>query len=70
MSLLRNLRNLAVLVILTVGGLGLTPRLAIAPSCPSVSCGSNVTGCHPCAGRICFSCVDLDQQRHCVLCKG
>jgi hypothetical protein len=34
MSLLRILRNLAVLVILTVGGLGLTPRLAMAKKKP------------------------------------
>ncbi len=68
MSFLRNLRNLAVLVILTVGGLGVTPRLALAQSCPSVGCGANITGCHRCAGR-CFSCVDLDEHRRCGFCK-
>jgi len=69
MSLLRNLRNLAVLVILTVGAVGLTPRLAHARGCPSIGCGSNLTGCHPCAGRLCFSCVDRDQKTRCVFCK-
>ncbi len=69
MSLLRNLRNLAMLVILLVGSVGLTPRLAQAASCPSVGCGSHLRGCHPCAGR-CFSCVDLDQNTHCTFCKG
>lgn len=69
MSLLRNLRNLAVLVILIVGSLGLTPRLAQARGCPSIGCGSNFTGCHPCAGRTCFSCVDRDQKTRCLFCK-
>ena len=69
MSLLRNLRNLAVLVILTVGAVGLTPRLALARSCGSVACGTNLTGCHPCGGPRCVSCFDVDQKAHCGFCK-
>jgi hypothetical protein len=68
MTLLRNLRNLAVFVILTVGGLGLTPRPAVAQSCPSAGCGPNVVGCHLCSGRICRSCYDVDQKRRCTIC--
>ena len=69
MTLLRNLRNLAVLVLLLVGCVGLTPRLALARGCGgSVVCGTNLTGCHPCGGR-CFSCIDLDQKAHCGFCK-
>lgn len=69
MTLLRNLRNLAVLVILVVGGLGLTPRRAQALGCPSVGCGPKFTGCHPCAGPRIFSCVDLATHRKCVYSK-
>ena len=48
MSVLRILRNLAVLVILTVGGLALTPRVAGAfLACPSVPCSAR-TACQPC----------------------
>lgn len=69
MSLLRKLRNLAVLVILMVGALSLTPRLAQARGCPSVGCGTNLTGCHPCGGPRCVSCFDVDQKTHCSFCK-
>ena len=69
MTLLRNLRNLAVLVILTVGALGLTPRPAQARGCGSVVCGTNLTGCHPCGGPRCVSCFDVDQKAHCGWCK-
>ncbi len=51
MSLLRILRNLAVLAILTVGGLGLTPRpAAITCNCQPCAplCSSHVTGCKYC----------------------
>lgn len=68
MSLLRNLRNLAVLVILTVGSLGLTPQPALARGCPSVGCGTNLTGCHPCGGR-CVSCYDRDLHAQCGWCR-
>lgn len=71
MTLLRNLRNLAVLVILVVAGLGLTPRPARAQSCPSASCGPNVTSCHLCSHSIrfrCYSCYDLDQKSRCSFC--
>ena len=68
MSLLRVLRNLAVLAILTVGGLALNPRPTLAMSCPSASCGPNTTSCRLCSISIrfrCYSCFDLDQKRRC-----
>ncbi len=71
MTFLRDLRNLAVLVILVVAGLGLTPRPAQAGSCPSVACGPNVTRCHVCSISVrfrCYSCYDLDQKTRCSFC--
>jgi hypothetical protein len=68
MNILRNLRNIGMLVILTVAGLGLTPPPAGAQGCPSAACGPNITGCHPCAGRLCRSCFDLDKKMHCTIC--
>jgi hypothetical protein len=76
MSLLRILRNLAVLVILTVGGLALAPRPSTAvPLCPCAgsagySCGFARIGCHICKGKQgCryYVCYDLRAQRCCVL---
>jgi hypothetical protein len=73
MSLLRILRNLAVLAILAVGGLALTPRPAAAAVCacyPRVPlCSSHTTGCRFCGGstRCCFTvCYDTLYRRCCV----
>jgi hypothetical protein len=74
MSLLRILRNLAVLVILTVGVLAMTPRPAMAILCPcagsAATCSVRVSECHLCKGKrgcrytVCF---DFLLRRCCVL---
>ena len=69
MSVLRVLRNLAVLVILTVGGLGLTPRLAMAkkkpPPPPPPLCTPKGYQCiyHPCCPGL--NCVLLGNRTYC-----
>jgi hypothetical protein len=61
MSLLRILRNLAVLVILTVGGLGVTPRQAAANQCGGggARCTIHKPCCvgFVCSGGSCLACV-------------
>jgi hypothetical protein len=81
MSLLRILRNVAVLVILTVGGLGFTPRATGAQylACPSARC-SSWSVCQACYGGGCSSrcrfphhglaikCYDYVYHRSCFRC--
>ncbi len=67
MSVLRILRNLAVLVILTVGGLGLTPRLAMAkkkpPSPPLCTPQGYQCVYYPCCPGL--DCVFLGDRAYC-----
>jgi hypothetical protein len=72
MSLLHILRNLAVLVILAVGGLVLTPRPAAALACGCnyfyPYCSKYTTGCVFCGGstRCCYyACYDTLYRRCC-----
>lgn len=74
MVFLRILRNLAVLVILTVAGLALTSRPAAAQSfCGCIffryqRCSTHTTGCHFCGGstRCCYTtCYDTLYHRCC-----
>ena len=74
MSLFHILRNLAVLVILTVGGLGFTPppdpELLCVCSFPRYKCSNRTTGCHHCGGstRCCYvACYDTLYHRCCGL---
>jgi hypothetical protein len=81
MSLLRILRNLAVLVILTVGVLAMTPRPAMAILCPcagsGATCGVRLSECPLCKGKrgcrftVCFDilnrrCCTLSSRKQCV----
>jgi len=83
MSLLRILRNLAVLVILTVGGLALRPRPAAAVSrygnqTGLIRCSCHVIRCRPiglcgeCYGgeRVRFYCYDTYYKRYCFWCTA
>ncbi len=67
MTHLRILRNLALLTILTVAAITVTPRPAAAGLCPSVACGPNVTRCMTCS-HVCRACFDLDTQKRCLNC--
>jgi hypothetical protein len=75
MSVLRMVRNLAVLAILAVGGLSLTSRSNAAPVfCPGApSCGPHIGSCftHCCdilaCETMCTYCVDLDTNARCKL---
>ncbi len=69
MSLLRILRNVAVLVILTVGSLGLMPRpAAVDWACPYLPCGlDHITSCSVCSFGLGIElrCYDLNRKTWC-----
>jgi len=73
MSLLRIFRNLAVLVILAVGGLSLSPRPRAAQNlCAAYACTPhNFDSCSLCVdlcafhGPIIYNCYDVVKKRSC-----